>query len=268
MLTEYERFPSRPPEQVWAELARLAGSMLTFSLDHDLDAIPGYDHEEPASAFPPLFDLVTELLEASLPSRVIALEMSRSDGQTWKASLHDIRLREEADLYLSVRSDIPAWQVAEKFLHSVRRVHLTMSARSGAALKGIPLIPVSRVPAALPVRMENQYFALDMESPAAHEMQQQGCVCSMCLSYLVPWNLNFCGIALMRQDIDIDQLMTETWLTVTMLKKGAVTLNGPALYNKCVKQVESVREALERAGYDDASVEHISYAQCPAGQKR
>lgn len=31
VLTEYERFPSRPPEQVWAELARLAGSMLTFS---------------------------------------------------------------------------------------------------------------------------------------------------------------------------------------------------------------------------------------------
>ncbi|MCK6894564.1 type VI secretion system protein TssL, short form [Enterobacter bugandensis] len=66
----------------------------------------------------------------------------------------------------------------------------------------------------------------------------------------------------MRQDIDIDQLMTETWLTVTMLKKGAVTLDGTELYNKCVKQVESVREALERAGYDDVSVEHISYAQC------
>ena len=27
----------------------------------------------------------------------------------------------------------------------------------------------------------------------------------------------------MRQEIDIDQLMAETWLTVTMLKKGAVT---------------------------------------------
>lgn len=106
VLTEYERFPCRPPEQVWAELARLAGSMLTFSLDHDLDAIPGYDHEEPANAFPPLFDLIAGLLEASLPSRVIALEMSRPDGQTWKANLHNIRLREEADLWLSVRSDI------------------------------------------------------------------------------------------------------------------------------------------------------------------
>jgi type VI secretion system protein ImpK len=66
----------------------------------------------------------------------------------------------------------------------------------------------------------------------------------------------------MRQDIDIDQLMTETWLTVTMLKKGAVAIDGTALYDQCVKQVERVREALERAGYDEASVDHISYAQC------
>ena len=66
----------------------------------------------------------------------------------------------------------------------------------------------------------------------------------------------------MRQNIDIDQLMTETWLTVAMLKKGAMTLDGMALYNKCVKQVESVREALTFAGYDEGSIEHISYAQC------
>ncbi len=181
VLTEYERFPARHPEQVWKELARLAGSMLTFSLDHDLDAIPGYDHAEPANAFPPLFELITGLLEASLPSRVIALEMSRPDDQTWKASLHDVRLREEADLYLSVRSDIPAWQIAEKFPalcqagspDDVREIY-------SAALKGIPLIPVSRVPAALPVRMENQYFALDMESAAAREMQEQG----VCMFYV------------------------------------------------------------------------------------
>ncbi|HFP1425176.1 TPA: type VI secretion system baseplate subunit TssK, partial [Escherichia coli] len=181
VLTEYERFPSRPPEQVWAELARLAGSMLTFSLDHDPDAIPGYDHKDPAGAFLPLFDLITGLLEACLPSRVIALEMSRPDGQTWKASLHDIRLREEADLWLSVRSDTPAWQVAEKFpALCLAGSPDNVSEIYGAALRGIPLIPVSRVPAALPVRMENQYFALDMESPAAHEMLEQG----VCMFYV------------------------------------------------------------------------------------
>jgi len=109
VLSEFERYPARHPEQVWAELARLAGSMLTFSLDRDLDAIPGYDHQALENTFPPLFELIGELLEASLPSRVVAVKMIRQDEQTWKAVLHDIRLREEADFYLSVRSNLPAW---------------------------------------------------------------------------------------------------------------------------------------------------------------
>ncbi|WP_267970699.1 type VI secretion system baseplate subunit TssK [Lelliottia amnigena] len=76
VLTEFERFPSRPPEQVWAELARLAGSMLTFSLDHDLDAIPGYDHEEPANAFPPLKEI--EQLNQQLQQLEIAAEKAQA----------------------------------------------------------------------------------------------------------------------------------------------------------------------------------------------
>ncbi|MCT9846364.1 type VI secretion system baseplate subunit TssK [Enterobacter sp. FS01] len=181
VLTEFERFPARHPEQVWAELARLAGSMLTFSLDSDLDAIPGYDHAEPEKTFPPLFELITTLLEASLPSRVIALDMLRPDEQTWKASLHDIRLREEADLYLSVRSDVPAWQVAEKFPALCKAGSPDeVNAISTIALQGIPLIAVDRVPAALPVRLENQYFALDMDNTAARDMLEQG----VCMFYV------------------------------------------------------------------------------------
>ncbi|WP_105738318.1 type VI secretion system baseplate subunit TssK [Cronobacter dublinensis] len=181
VLSEYERFPARHPEQVWAELARLAGSMLTFSLEHDLDVIPGYDHKEPENTFPPLFDLITGLLEASLPSRVIALPMTRLDDQTWKTTLHDMRLREEADFYLSVRSDIPAWQIAERFPELCKAGSPDeVNAISVSALNGISLIPVTRVPAALPVRLENHYFALDMESAAARDMLEQG----VCMFYV------------------------------------------------------------------------------------
>ncbi len=49
--------------------------------------------------FPPLFDLISELLEASLPSRVVAVRMDRLDPETRKAVLHDIRLRDEADFF-------------------------------------------------------------------------------------------------------------------------------------------------------------------------
>ncbi len=66
----------------------------------------------------------------------------------------------------------------------------------------------------------------------------------------------------MRKGIDIDALMADTWLTVTLLKQGATTPDGNVLYETCSKQVEQVRGALERAGYDEASIAHISYAQC------
>jgi type VI secretion system protein ImpK len=66
----------------------------------------------------------------------------------------------------------------------------------------------------------------------------------------------------MRKDIDIDTLMADTWLTVAQLRHGAQAPDGQALYKNCCAQVESVREALERAGYDSESITHISYAQC------
>lgn len=181
VLAGFERFPARHPEQIWTELVRLAGSLMTFSLEHEIEAIPGYNHQQPALTFPPLFDLIAALLEASLPSRMIALEMSRPDDQSWKASLHDLRLRDNADFYLSVRSDIPLWQIAERFPALCKAgTPDEVNSISSVALDGVPLNPVNRVPAALPVRLENQYFALDMESQAARDMLEQG----VCIFYV------------------------------------------------------------------------------------
>ncbi len=66
----------------------------------------------------------------------------------------------------------------------------------------------------------------------------------------------------MIKDFDIDALMAETWLTVAQLRHGGKVTDGPALYAACKAQVESVREALERAGFDAESIGHITYAQC------
>lgn len=73
VLSDFLRYPAVHPELVWRELARLAGALLTFSLEHNVSAVPPYVHESPSIVFPPLFSLLSELLEASLPSRVIAL---------------------------------------------------------------------------------------------------------------------------------------------------------------------------------------------------
>ena len=76
VLSDFLRYPAVHPELVWRELARLAGALLTFSLEHNVSAVPPYVHESPSIVFPPLFSLLSELLEASLPSRVIALDLA------------------------------------------------------------------------------------------------------------------------------------------------------------------------------------------------
>ncbi|EGJ6450691.1 type VI secretion system contractile sheath large subunit [Escherichia coli] len=176
VLSDFLRYPAVHPELVWRELARLAGALLTFSLEHNVSAVPPYVHESPSTVFPPLFSLLSELLEASLPSRVIALDLESLPGNRWKADLHDPRLREEADFYLSVRSSLPAHQVLHQ-LPLVCKIGAPddVTLLINVALNGVPLVPLTSVPAALPLRLENQYFALDMHSDAAKSMLESGC---------------------------------------------------------------------------------------------
>lgn len=64
--------------------------------------------------FPPLLTLLDKLLEASLPSRVIHIQLEQQE-QIWKGSIDSARLREGADFYLSVRSSMPNHELQTRF---------------------------------------------------------------------------------------------------------------------------------------------------------
>lgn len=174
VLTELHQAPSRHPEMFYRELVRLAGSLLTFSLEHKAEDIPLYQHHAPEQVFPPLFTLLDALLEASLPSRMVAIELIR-EGQFWTGSLHDARLREGADFYLSVRSTIPNHLLQMQFpLLCKAGSFEDVSDVVNVALNGVVMKPLSHVPAAIPLRLENQYFALDLNGHAAQAMLEAG----------------------------------------------------------------------------------------------
>lgn len=176
VLGQFQRNLQSPPERLYPELARLAGSLLTFSLEHQGSAIPAWQHEQLNAVFPPLFDLLGDLLEASLPSRVVAIELEHDARlHFWQARLHDPRLREDADYYLSVRSPMPVAQLQEQFPRQCKAGspdHVRSIVNSSRV--GIPLTPLRHVPAAIPLRLENQYFSLDVSHPLAIEMLQSG----------------------------------------------------------------------------------------------
>lgn len=183
LLADLKAWPARPPEQVYLELTKLAGSLLTFSLEHDIEQIPAYQHQQLGEVFPTLLGLISTLLEASLPSRVIALVLEPDGANRWKVKLDDARLRERdgADFYLSVRSRLSAAQLQGQFpqlckIGSPDDVEQLIN----AALNGVPLKSLSHVPAAIPLRLENQYFALDL----GHEKGQAMLTAGTCAFYV------------------------------------------------------------------------------------
>ncbi|WP_387692182.1 type VI secretion system baseplate subunit TssK [Photorhabdus sp. RM71S] len=174
VLRDFQAHGAVHPEVFYREAVRLAGSLLTFSLAHDAGGIPGYQHDNLTAVLPPLFDRLSKLLEISLPSRMVAIELTKS-AQQWTGTLHDTRLREAADFYLSVRSSVPAHQWQTRFpLLCKAGAPDEVNQMINRALTGIPLVAMHHVPAAVPLRLENQYFALDLTHPSAKAMLAAG----------------------------------------------------------------------------------------------
>lgn len=183
ILADIKAHPQRAPELVYRELVKLAGGLLTFSLEHDISEIPPYRHDDLQAVFPPLLRLLSSLLEASLPSRVVVLSLEENGANRWQVSLLDARLREHggADFYLSVRSRLPAAQLRDQFPRLCKAgTPEEVNRLVNAALDGVPLLPLSHVPAAIPLRLENQYFALDMQ----HEKGQAVLGAGVCAFYV------------------------------------------------------------------------------------
>ncbi|MDQ7977246.1 type VI secretion system baseplate subunit TssK [Paraburkholderia sp. SARCC-3016] len=163
--------PDQHPERLYGVLSRLAGSLLTFSTAETLQAIPPYDHHAPEPVFAELESLIRTLLDTVIPSRVVPIVLERARASVWIGKIHDERLVDGADYYLSVQSGLPAHALLEQ---------LPRLCKAGApdeveqivnsALPGIPLRPMSRLPAAIPIRIENQYFALDSTHAAFKRM--------------------------------------------------------------------------------------------------
>jgi type VI secretion system protein ImpJ len=165
--------PAQPPERLYGLLSRLTGALMTFSTGTNLSAIPAYEHANQDEIFATLETLIRELLDAIIPSRVIPIGLTRSTSTVWTGRFSDERLVEGADYYLSVKSTLPALQLVE-LIPKLCKIgspddiqHLINS-----ALTGIPLNVAHRVPAAIPVRLDNHYFALDPSAPALARMRK------------------------------------------------------------------------------------------------
>lgn len=163
--------PSQPPERLYSTLAQLASVLMTFSTGAQLNEIPAYDHARADTVFAKLETTIRDLLDSIIPSRVISIDLTRKSPTTWMGQFQDERLIAGADYYLSVNAAVAPFELVEQFPKLCKIgapddvEHIVNS-----ALAGIPLKAVQRVPAAIPVRLDNLYFALDPNDPAHARM--------------------------------------------------------------------------------------------------
>jgi len=183
----YATHPARSPEHLYVTLAQLVSTLMTFSTGAQLTDMPAYDHIHADDVFAKLESMIRDLLDAIIPSRVVSIGLTRKGPTTWTGQFLDERIAmATADWYLSVNAPMAALELVEQFprlckIGSPDEVeHIVNS-----ALLGIPLKAVPRVPAAIPVRLDNQYFALDPSS-TAHAKMLAARACQIYLPTSVP----------------------------------------------------------------------------------
>jgi type VI secretion system protein ImpJ len=164
------------PEEVYVELARLAGALCTFSLTSHPRELPLYDHDAPEAAFLGLERHIRRHLDVILPTDAISLQVLRTEESFHRAPVVDRRcLEPSARWYLGVRSSAAAGDIVDRVPKVVKVCSakvigwLVNKAYPGMGLEHVPVPPAELAP-----RIGMHYFALHRTEPCWANIVETG----------------------------------------------------------------------------------------------
>ncbi|MGO1206848.1 MAG: type VI secretion system baseplate subunit TssK, partial [Pseudomonas putida] len=169
--------PRLHPERLYLFLADLAGGLLTFTLDTQLSDIPEYDHQDPAASLVKLDEMIRVMLDNVVPNQCIVINLTQTKPSHWQGQLHDPRLA-EADFYIAVHADMPGASLLELVprafkVGSPEDIEVVVN----SAMPGVTLNHAARLPNAIPVRLDNQYFAIEPHGNVYERMINAQAIC-------------------------------------------------------------------------------------------
>jgi type VI secretion system protein ImpJ len=178
LLNHLLQFPQAHPEELYKNLAQLAGELITFSSTLTLSDIPPYKHDGLTETFQRFDTLIRQLLETVISSRYAVIPLVSTRPSFFVGRLESDHLTENVDYYLSVASEHPANLIIES-------VPLKLKVGSpddvekilNSAMAGVRLNHVTQTPAAVPVRIGNHYFELDPHGTIYDRMIKSRSVC-------------------------------------------------------------------------------------------
>jgi type VI secretion system protein ImpJ len=156
-LTSQERWPT---ESAYMLLLQLAGQLATFDGKVDPTTLPDYQYDDLGGSFGALFDQLRELLQVTVRSRALPVELEDHNGKLVGRLDEDTIGCEQ--YVLSVRSSGMSAEQTAKQLPLVAKIAALgdIDAIMRSATPGVKLSVTSSPPAGVTIRPETVYFTL------------------------------------------------------------------------------------------------------------
>jgi type VI secretion system protein ImpJ len=155
------------PEQLYATMVGLAGSLTTFSQKLRPRDLPLYVHDSLGPIFSELDEKLRTLLETVVPTNLVSLPLKQVQNSIYATAIDHDKYLANTRLYLAVSAETGEEAIIQKVPQLVKvcsATHIEHLVKQ--ALPGIQLRHLSSPPSAIPVKLKYQYFALNQSGPA------------------------------------------------------------------------------------------------------
>jgi len=151
------------PEEVYRDLARLAGALSTFSLEATREEIPKYQHRDLTATFREMDALIRRYLEVVAPSNTVTLQFRKAVDYIYAAEVKDERCLRRSRWIFGIRSSL----TESVLLRQTPRLLKVCSAEGVGklvqrALPGLELMHLPVPPAALHAQADMHYFSISL----------------------------------------------------------------------------------------------------------
>ena len=154
------------PEELYKEMARLAGALCTFRIDSHPRAVPAYDHTNLDRTFELLDTHIRLHLETMMPSNCISIPLTKRAEYFYEGKIADDRCLHKSRWIFAIKA--AAGEV--EILHNTPRLAKICSKSYlpklvERALPGLALTHLPVPPASITTRVDTQYFSLNKTGP-------------------------------------------------------------------------------------------------------
>ncbi len=155
------------PEELYALLLSLGGSLTTFSTSIQPRDLPMYDHENLGVCYTDLDEKLRTLLETVVPSNFVSLPLKLTQPSIYATAISNDKYLVNTRMYLAISADVNAADLIKRVPQLVKvcsATHIETLIRQ--ALPGMTLLHVQSPPGSIPIKLNYHYFSLNQSGVA------------------------------------------------------------------------------------------------------